>query len=98
MSRCHVPRLELTWLWWPWGWYGTPSGDLKWTRHGTGLPVSSSRMVTCTQFLPDSTSSTRMRGVSTAPLSTTSPQLAVSTVSPPCFTSTVADGTALIST
>ena len=36
---CQVPILELTWLWWPWGWNGTPLGLRKCTRHGTGRPV-----------------------------------------------------------
>ena len=36
-----------------------PAGDRKCTRHGTGRPVASSRTVTCTQFRPCSTTSTR---------------------------------------
>ena len=91
---CHVPRFELTWLWCPCGWYGTPSGDLKCTRHGTGRPVSSSTTVTSTQFLPGSTSSTFTRGVDALPFSSTSPHLTEPTSSSPSSTETVADGTA----
>ena len=98
MSKWKVSRFELTWLWWPYGWYGTPSGDRKCTLQGTGLPVSSSRTVTWTQFLPLSTRLRRAAGVSTLPFSSKTPQATSATGSPSCSTETVADGTADTST
>ena len=47
-------------------------GERKCTRHGTGLPVASSRTVTCTQLRPGSTSSTRTRSVLACPSRSTS--------------------------
>ena len=98
MSKWKVSRFELTWLWWPYGWYGTPSGDRKCTLQGTGLPVSSSRTVTWTQFFPRSSSRKRAAGVSTSPFSSSSPQATSATRSPSWSTETVADGIADTST
>ena len=49
--------------------------------------------VTCTQFLPRSSNSKRTRSVSTTPLASTSPHLALPRWSPPWLTETVAEGT-----
>ena len=94
---CQLPLLELTWLWWPWGWNGTPAGERKCTRHGTGLPVSASSTVTCTQLRPPSSSSTRTPPSAALPSRSISPQRTRPTALPPCSTVTVADGVAAIS-
>ena len=59
--------------------------------------MSSSTTVTLTQLRPLSRSSIFIRGVSTTPSRSTSPHLTCPTSSSPCFTITVAEGTAEIS-
>ena len=60
-SMCQLSMSELTWPWWPWGAYATPSGERKWMRHGTGRPVRPSRTRVRTQLRPWSIISMRTR-------------------------------------